>query len=121
MITGNAALDTAVTAMRNGCHDFLTKDDMSAEALNQAMRNAVHLARTQAEMKMQADHQREIIRQGLIAALSDTEVTGNVVSLVQQQIRKTMPDRPMLLGPGESSDIDALLASFSEDDDFIFH
>ena len=33
MITGNGDMETAVTAMRNGCHDFLTKEAMTAEQL----------------------------------------------------------------------------------------
>ncbi len=31
MITGKGDMETAVTAMRNGCHDSLTKEAMTAE------------------------------------------------------------------------------------------
>lgn len=121
MITGNGSVDTAVQAMRGGCHDFLAKDDMNPEVLNQAMINAMALARDRQQMAMQAEHQREVIRQGLVAALTDTEVTGNVVSLVREHLRNTMPDRPQLINVMDPSHVDALVIGFGEDDEFIFH
>ncbi|MBD3664348.1 response regulator [Sulfitobacter aestuariivivens] len=121
MITGDAAVDTAVRAMRGGCHDFLTKEDMDAPALNQAMLNAMTLARQRQMQELQSAHQREIIREGLVAALSDAEVQGNVVSLVRQQLLKTLPDRPRLMNVMDPGDVDMLLAGFSDEDEFIFH
>ena len=121
MITGNAAVGTAVKAMRGGCHDFLTKDDISPEGLNQAMINAMALARQRQQMALQAEHQREVIRDGLIAALSDQSVTGNVVSLVREQLRATMPDRPQFVNVMDPGEVDALLAGLQDEDEFIFH
>ena len=119
MITGDNAVDTAVRAMRGGCHDFLAKEDMNSELLSQAMVNAMTLAR-QRQMS-QADYQREVIRQGLVAALADDEVQGNVVSLVRQQLIKTLPDRPHFINVMDPGDVDTLLQNLHEDDDFIFH
>ena len=59
MITGNGDMETAVTAMRNGCPDFLTKEAMIAE---------------QRDLVAQTAHQREMIKQGLTAALMDSDV-----------------------------------------------
>lgn len=119
MITGDGAVDTAVRAMRGGCHDFLTKSEMTAEALSQSMNNALTVARER--VMSEASYQHEMIRQGLIAALTDETVTGNVVSLVQQQMLKTRPDRPILMNQMDAGDVDALLAGFDDEDEFIFH
>ncbi len=121
MITGNAAVETAVQAMRSGCHDFLAKDDIDPQILKQAMINAMTLARQRQQMALQAEHQREIIRDGLIAALSDQAVTGNVVSLVREQMRATRPDHPQFVSVMDPGEMDALLSGLSEEDDFIFH
>lgn len=121
MITGNAEVDTAVQAMRGGCHDFLTKDSMNAEILREAMLNAMTVARQRQQMQSQADHQRDIIRQGLIAALNDSEVQGNVVSIVRQQLALTASDRPHLTPAMDASDMDILLAGLMDEDEFVFH
>ena len=119
MITGDNAVDTAVRAMRGGCHDFLPKEGMNAELLSQAMVNALTLARQRHEMH--SDYHREVIRQGLVAAFADDEVQGNVISLVRQQLALTRPDRPQLMNVMHPGDVDALLSGFSEEDEFIFH
>lgn len=119
MITGDGAVDTAVRAMRNGCHDFLPKSEMTAEALSASMNNALTVARER--VMTQESYQQEMLRQGLIAALTDETVTGNVVSLVQQQLLKTQPKRSPFVSEMDSGDIDALLAGFEEEDDFVFH
>lgn len=121
MITGNAGLDTAVTAMRNGCHDFLTKDAMDVQILRTAMMNAMSLAAQRRQMAVQAFQQGEIIRQGLTAALGDKEVQETVLALMRQ----TKTEEPLFL-PTYNHDENAkeiidLLSSLSEDDDFIVH
>lgn len=121
MITGDAAVDTAVQAMRGGCHDFLTKETMSVETLRDAMLNAMSIARQRLQMQVQSDYQRDIIRQGLVAALKDGEVRGNVMAMVQQHFAQTSPARPQLISAIESSDIDAMLAGFADEDEFLFH
>ena len=125
MITGEAVLGTAVEAMRIGFHDFLTKDDINPQMLNQAMVNAIALARQRQQMQLQTAHQHDIIRQGLIAALNDVDVQGNVVSMVRAQLANAAPDpTAMLRLPQEGSDETAvhdLLRNLADEDDFIFH
>lgn len=121
MITGDNAQATAVMAMRGGCHDFLTKEDMDAEVLNDAMVNAMTLARHRQELELRANHQREIIKQGLVAALKDGEVQSNVISMVEERIKNLMPDTSRMVNVMDPGDVDALLHSMSEDDEFIFH
>ncbi|MGB3244162.1 MAG: response regulator [Sulfitobacter sp.] len=119
MITGDNAVDTAVRAMRGGCHDFLAKEGMNAQLLSQSIVTAMTLARQRQEM--QSDHYRELIRQGLVAAFADEEVQGNVISMVREQLDLTKPDNSRFMNVMDPSDVDALLASFSADDEFIFH
>jgi len=119
MITGDCTVDTAVQALRGGCHDFLNKSEMTADVLNTAMTNALTLSRE--KVMTEASYQQEMLRQGLVAALMDERVTGNVVSLVKEQLSLTQPDRPLLFNQMDTREIDALLSKFEEDDVFIFH
>lgn len=121
MITGDGGLETAVTAMRRGCHDFLSKDSMTAAQLKTAMMNAMTVATQRRHLALEAEHQREIIRQGLTAALLDEEVQGTVVSLVKRQLELTQPDRPRFWSGQDTRELDALLACLHDEDEFIFH
>ena len=121
MITGDNAQETAVKAMRGGCHDFLTKETIDAEMLTQSMVNAITLARQRQDLTAQSLHQRDVIKQGLVAALSDSEVQGNVVSIVAQQLRSTRPDRPQMFDVMDPEKMDALLQTLNENDEFTFH
>lgn len=121
MITGDAAIETAVQAMRGGCHDFLTKEGMDVDVLREAMLNAMTLARQKIQLQMQSDHQRDIIRQGLIVALQDSEVQGNVVSMLRGALANTPADHPSMMAVMDPSDVDALLAGLLDEDEFVFH
>ncbi|MGJ8627739.1 MAG: response regulator [Sulfitobacter sp.] len=121
MITGDAAVETAVLALRSGCHDFITKETMSVDILRDAMLNAMTVARQRVHMQMQSDQQRDIIRQGLVAALNDSEVRENVVAMVRHQLAMNAPHVPRLTPVMDTSDIEVMLAGLSEEDEFIFH
>jgi len=117
MITGDAGTVTAVTAMRRGCHDFLTKDAMTPEQLRTAMLNAISPARERRALKIQTQHQQEIIRLGLKNALEDDMVQNTVVTRLRKHIGPADPG----LDPEQSAEIDALIIAFGDDDEFIFH
>ena len=120
MITGNGDLETAVTAMRNGCHDFLTKEAMTADQLGTAMVGAMQSAAAHRDLVAQSAHQREIIRQGLTAALMDKDVQGTVVSLFKSQFDQLHHSNSNVFAPPDHSDLEALLATLAEDDEFVF-
>jgi len=122
MITGEGDLETAVTAMRNGCHDFLTKDAMTADQLRFSMLGALRTAQDSRDLAAQTAHQREIIKQGLTAALLDREVQGTVIALFKQQVADVMDaTRAPAVMPQDHSDLEALLATLgSDEDEFIF-
>lgn len=115
MITGNSARETVVEAMRGGCHDFLAKEEMDVEALRNAMLNALAAAQHRHDMTLYEAQQKELIRQGLVEAMQDREVQGNVISIVRSQFPQGEGNRY------HAADMDALLAAFSDEDEFIFH
>lgn len=120
MITGNGDMETAVTAMRNGCHDFLTKEAMTAEQLRFAMVGAMEAAAEQRDLLAQTAHQREVIKQGLTAALMDSDVQSTVVSMFRKEFRQMMNAPQLAFAGPDHSDLEALLATLGDDDEFIF-
>jgi|TARA_B110000908_G_C10234053_1_gene442268 DNA-binding NtrC family response regulator len=120
MITGNGDMETAVTAMRNGCHDFLTKEPMTAEQLRFAMVGAMETAAEQRDLLAQSVHQREVIKQGLTAALMDSDLQSTVVSMFRKEFRQMMNGPQVTFAAQDHSDLDALLATLGDDDEFIF-
>lgn len=117
MITGNGAVDTAVQAMRGGCHDFLDKDEMNAALLRTAVLNVIAEAKQRQFFVEQAEQHREIIRDGLLAALQDDVVQGNVVSMVKRHFGNGKPN----IAIWESDDLGAMISGLSDEDDFVFH
>lgn len=121
VITGNGDMETAVTAMRNGCHNFLTKEAMTSEQLRFAMIGAMETAAEQRNLIAQTAHQREVIKQGLTAALLDGDVQNTVVSLFREEFREMMGAQKTVFGVQDHSDLEALLATLGDDDEFIFN
>ncbi|MDG1167870.1 MAG: response regulator [Sulfitobacter sp.] len=121
MITGDGARETAVQAMRHGCHDFLTKEEMNADALRSAMLNALQTAQQRQMLLQQTEHQKEIIRLGLVAAMQDRDVQSNIISLIRQHLGAGGALNRGANGRLDDADMDALIASFGDTDDFIFH
>jgi len=120
MITGNEDIGTAVQAMRSGCHDFLCKNDMSEDLLREAMLNAIALARRNIERQQQVTAQRELMRECLIAALSDAEVQDNIGTIVHRQMARQSLQYPALAPELRSEAVDAFIAGMGEADEFIF-
>lgn len=121
MITGNGDMETAVTAMQNGCHDFLTKEAMIADQLGAAMVGAMESAAAHRDLVAKSAHQREVVRDGLTAALMDAKVQGTVVSLFKEQFEQVAHANSNGFAVQDHSNLEALLANLSEDDEFIFN
>jgi CheY-like chemotaxis protein len=121
MITGDNNLATAVEAMRAGCHDFLAKEDLNADLLRDAVVKAIELAGERRQMVMQLELQREMLREGIVAGLSDGRVQAALGDLIQQKMILALPQQPGFGATMDPSDIDALLATFAGEDEFIFH
>lgn len=122
MITGNGDMETAVMAMRNGCHDFLTKDEMTADQLHLAMVGAMRSATEQRDLVAQTKHQREVISLGLKDALMDQEVQSSVVALFREEVEQAIARQSTPFHPAQDhSEMDALLATLGDNDEFTFH
>lgn len=118
MITGDGARQTAVRAMRAGCHDFLAKEEMSVEALREAMINALATAHRRQRIKQEVAHHKELVRDGLIAAMHDGDVQDSAVTFLKNRFG---PKPSGLFGGLDPDDVDALLAGLDVNDGFIFH
>ncbi len=115
MITGDGARQTAVKAMRAGCHDFIMKDEMSADALREAMVNALVTSQCRQNLRRQIAEQDEASRGSLITEIQDDEAQENVVSL----LRARALSRPAELF--DPNDVEGLLAALDNGDDIVFH
>lgn len=119
MISGEGDMQTAVAAMRNGCHDYLTKDVMTANQLGFAMVGGMQSAQVGRDMVAQTMHQQEIIRQGLTAALMDDGGRGSIATLLKDQLQSSMSPNTYI--PQDHSTLDTLLVTLDDDDEFIFN
>lgn len=118
MITGEGDMQTAVTAMRRGCHDYLTKDAMTPVQLRAAVKGALQAAQTDRAQALRTAQQTEVIRQGLTAALMEPAVQNTVVSLFRDEVGRALDARHPVQ---DHSALEALLASLQDDEDtFIF-
>ena len=119
MITGNGAMETAVQALRRGCHDFLSKSDLDADVLRTAMMNALSLAGQRNQMQQSV--QREALHEGLVSALQDQRVRDNLAALIRQQVGQTGPAAAAQIAGLPSYEFELLIAGLDEADEFIFH
>lgn len=115
MITGDGARQTAIKAMRAGCHDFLTKEEMNAKALREAMANALTTSQRRKDLKQQIAEHEEIMRNRLIAAIQDDGVEEKVVSLMRARSLNRSADR--LVEP----DVESLLSALDDQGDILIH
>jgi len=120
MITGNEDIGTAVQAMRRGCHDFLAKDTISADVLRGAMLNAMALARRNVQVERQMAAQREVIRECMLEALTDSDVQKGIGTIVQTQLAQFSKALQSPALASRTDEVDAFIAGMAEADEFIF-
>lgn len=120
MITGDEDIGTAVQAMRSGCHDYLSKDGMSAEVLREAMLNAMALARHNVELRAELDLRREVIREGMKDALLDAEVQDTLGAILRVQLVGMIGALPGSDDLALKADLDAFVAGLGQADEFVF-
>ncbi|MEX3316776.1 response regulator [Sulfitobacter sp. PS-8MA] len=115
MITGREDIGAAVEAMRKGCHDFLSKNAMSAEILRDAILNVISLARRSAQAQQQMAMQREIVRDCMVA-LKDAEVRDSIGAINQRELTHFTKAQPLQ----RTTEIDGMIAALADADEFIF-
>ena len=124
MITGAGEVATAVEAMREGCHDYRSKDTLDVSQLHTSMTNALTISRERYQLERATAHQREVIKVGLASALQDKEVQASVAQLVRSEFEEHRKITAHFDSPRMSSEMDALVVELlraEEDDEFIFH
>ena len=119
MITGEGDMQIAVTAMRNGCHDFLCKDAMTADQLRFAMLGAMRMAQDSRDQEAQVAHQRDVIRRGLTEALMDDAVQEKVASLFKGRLSWALAQQ--MHAAHDHSALETVLVTLADDDEFIFN
>lgn len=107
MITGNAELETAVAAMRMGCHDFLTKDQMNADQLCIAMLNAIKSA------------QKSRLNDGTRFENSD-DIENQLWNLESLVDLEKSQDKPKSKNP-KTSQMEKFFSGINDDDGCILH
>ena len=123
MITGNGGYSTAVEAMRAGCHDFLSKDEMNAELLRRAMLKAIETSGTRRRITLQRELQDVMFRDGLLAGLSDTHVQRTLAEIVRNNLQSTPKPGPAVVAPMDAAYLEQMVMFLQQDDedDFVFH
>lgn len=122
MITGEGDTQTAVTAMRKGCHDFLTKDAMTADHLRTAMVRTMQTVQDRRDLLAQTVERNGIIRDGMSAALMEHDIKGAVRQLFKDEFAAHLPGpRRQNWAHDDNWELDALLATMDDDDEFIFN
>jgi PleD family two-component response regulator len=121
MITGDGDIETAVAAMRNGCNDYLSKEAMTAHQLGTAMIGAVQAAAAHRDLAGAKAAQRAMICASVADALCNHEVQGAVKSMLQSQLAQVLSENTMAGPERATPEIAALIATFGDDDTFIFN
>ena len=122
MITGEGDTQTAVTAMRIGCHDFLIKDAMTTDHLQTAMVRALQTAQDRRDVLSQTVERNDMIRDGMSAALMEHDIKGTVRQLFKDEFAAHLPaPSRQSWAHDDNLELDALLATMDDDDEFIFN
>lgn len=118
MITGDGARQTAIKAMRAGCHDFLTKEEMNAKALREAIANALITSQRRKDLQQEVAAHEEAARHRRIIAIQDNNVDEKVVSLLRARKLNWPIDRFAEL---DATEVDNLLRELGDQGDNIIH
>lgn len=110
LITGQPQLNTTVRAMRNGYHDVLSKDDMTAGHLSAA----IHTAVSQARRPVHDDRTltRDDVRQCVLDAMGSPAMHA--------YLGQVMSEHWAAVQGVDSPDLDPVLDGLMADDEFVF-
>lgn len=111
LITGSPALSTTVNAMRNGYHDVLSKDDMTASHLMAAVRTAVTQARR--PFQDQQPPTRKDVFDSVHEAMAHPALHAYLGKIVSEHISAAQTTQVSEFDPEEEG--------FFDVDEFVFH
>lgn len=115
MITGNTVASVAVSALKRGCSDYVSKKELTAEVFQQSVYDALRTARPDI-----ADKNLTVQE-----VLSQTLLNGDLQDVMREAIRTAIRandiNRNLAIPVGEDPyALQTLLLSMTEEDDFIF-
>jgi len=117
MISGNQKSSVAVSAFRQGCHDFVAKDDLSPIVLQEAVlgalqssQNAHHIQRA-----MAADLKHQVQ-----CAIRDTLQHSDVQSALADSMRAAARSSGLQIGQEYSLEMQNFFSDYWADDEFAF-
>jgi CheY-like chemotaxis protein len=114
MITGQQRTDIAIPAFRQGCHDFISKDELSVSLLKRALHGSIHqMEATQSRAYLFANEMQNQIQTAVLDALG----TGQVQSALEKHLRKAAQDIGLAVNEtSKSESTQALVFEFLKDD-----
>jgi len=114
MISDSAEIDIAVSALKRGYSDFMSKKELTQKKFQQSIYEALRTARPDF-----AANPKDVG-----ATLRDAFVDQDLKSLVQQAVTAAMAvqdqSKPMYLTTYDQSDLSTLVLDMLQDDEFIF-
>ncbi|MEO8244102.1 MAG: response regulator [bacterium] len=122
MISGSPDTRVAVSALKNGCHDFIVKEDMSMEVLQKsvltALNNARNLARQidQPKQVMDVEDMRSLMR----LALDDQTIRDIIRAPLEDGLQAAARMVGVGWGLQMTPDIQQFLIDFTKEDEFEF-
>ena len=115
MITGNERADIAITAFRNGVHDFVSKEGLSTGT----MRDAVLRAMRKREIRM-ANHAAGDLQAQIRTALADSLRDGQVQDLLTSGFKAANTPTVWQTPSLDGADMSGFLDRFFDKDEFQF-
>lgn len=115
MISGNAETEVAVSALKRGYNDFVSKKELTPKRFQQSIYDALRLANpdlanTPSDIKL-----------ALQKALMDGEVQGLVQQAVAAALAESEPSQPLYLTTYDQADLSQMVLQLIQDeDDFVF-
>jgi PleD family two-component response regulator len=115
MVTGQSQTEVAVSAFRQGCHDFLQKDDLSPTVIHDVFVKAMQ----------QSNLRRNILnphpgdmRDLVLAALKDGGMRDMIESALSEGLRNSIASSGVTVSNPQYSD--TFLEGFLREDEFVF-
>lgn len=121
MITGSARADLAVSALKQGCHDFLVKENLTPDRLSRAIDEALSAsARRRAPETRVLGLNEEALRDAVLSALSGPAARAALQTPLTEGLREAAAMIGLSEGIEDRRALQSFLAGFLQTDEFHF-
>ena len=115
MISGNTQASIAVSALKRGCSDYVSKKELTAELFQQSVYDA--LTKVRPDIVQNNLTVQEVLRQALL--------DGDLQDVMRESVRSAMrangtEQNMAISNGGDPLALQSLLLSMMDEDDFIF-